>query len=65
MEQNSLANFIRYARVYFEIDSTKEMLAEWRVFMCPFDSAINDCFERLKLFLPTILYEHETEFGYK
>ena len=35
------------------------MLAEWRPLMCPFDLSMSKAFERFKLFMPTILYEHE------
>ncbi|CAF0770306.1 unnamed protein product [Brachionus calyciflorus] len=65
IESNAFANFIRYARIYFNNESTKEMLEEWRTYMCPFDSAMNSVFEIYKLFLPTIMYEHELEYGYK
>jgi hypothetical protein len=33
--------------------------------MCPFDSEMSTAFERLKLFVPTIMYEEEAEHGYK
>jgi hypothetical protein len=65
LEANGFANFIRYARVYFERDATKEMLADWRSLLCVFDSSMATAFERFKFFLPTLLYEHESEHGYK
>jgi len=60
IEQTSFANFIKYARIYFDESATQEMLAEWRPIICPFDLSMSKAFERLKLFLPTILYEHES-----
>jgi proteasome activator subunit 4 len=39
-------NFISFARFYFDLNSTKEMLAEWRPLMCPFDMSTSDAFER-------------------
>ncbi len=57
--------FIRYARIYFDVSATTEMLELWRNFMCPFDSEMNTAFERCKLFLPTLLYDYEDDYGYK
>lgn len=56
---------MKYARIYFDITSTKEMLDEWRPLLCPFSSSITEAFKRFDVFLPTILYEHEAENGYK
>jgi proteasome activator subunit 4 len=65
LEQNSLNSLIRYARIYFDESATEEMLSEWRPLLCPFDMSMNKCFERSKLFLPTILYEYQMEKGYR
>ena len=65
METGSFSNFIRYARIYFDENATKEMLEEWRPMLCPFDSSMASAFERFKLFLPTIFYEQELNSGYQ
>lgn len=33
--------------------------------MCPFDTSMAVAFERLKIFTPTIFYEHELDSGYR
>jgi proteasome activator subunit 4 len=65
LEQHNLGDFIKCARVYFDVNATQEMLNEWRPMMCLFDTALNDAFMLFKLFLPTILYEHELRFGFE
>ena len=65
LESGSFASFIPFARIYFDINATKEMLAEWRPIMCPFDVSMSKALERFSLFIPSILFEHEFEFGYK
>ena len=60
-----MVNFISYARIYFDITSTKEMLAEWRPMMCPFDMSMSYAFDRFNLFLPTVLKDNEIEHGFK
>ena len=65
LESSTFVSFIRYARIYFDINATHEMLDEWRRLLCPFDTSMGNALESCKLFLPTILYEHETARGYK
>jgi hypothetical protein len=65
LEGSTFVGFIKYARIYFEVGATSEMLEEFRVKMCPFDSAMAGSLECCKLFLPTIMYEHEEAHGYK
>jgi len=65
LEGSSFGLFIPYARIYFDVSSTREILEELRPLMCPFDASMSQAFERCRLFLPTIMYEHETQHGYK
>ena len=65
IESGGFSGFIRYARIYFDENATKEMLSLWRNLICPFDSEMNTAFERFKLFLPTVMYDYEEEHGYK
>jgi proteasome activator subunit 4 len=65
LESSTFIGFIRYARVYFDVNSTREMLDEWRRMLCPFDTSMSVAFERFKLFLPVVMYEHESVHGYK
>ncbi len=63
MEQGIFNTFVKHARVYFPIESTSEMLEEWRPLMCPFDMAMCKAYERFELFLPTLVYPHEFDRG--
>lgn len=65
IETSSFCGFMPFARIYFDESATKEMLEEWRPMLCPFDVSMTNVFVRCSLFLPTILYEHEMEYGYK
>ncbi len=65
LEQVTFVNFVSYARIYFDANCTKEMLAEWRPLMCPFDMGMSYAFDRFNLFLPTLLRENENENGFK
>ena len=65
LEQVTFVNFVSYARIYFNVNATKEMLEEWRPLMCPFDLSMVNAFERFDLFLPTLLREHEINSGFK
>jgi len=51
LEGSSFGSFIPYARIYFEISATREMLEEWRQLMCPVDVTMSQAFERFRLFL--------------
>jgi proteasome activator subunit 4 len=56
---SNFCRFIKYARIYFHCDSINEIMAIIRPMFCPFDTSMSDAMERLKFFLPTLLYEHE------
>lgn len=60
-----MAGFLPFARIYFDKSATQEMLEEWRPILCPFDVSMTNFFVRCSLFMPTIMYEHEMEYGYK
>lgn len=61
IEHISFLNFISFARIYFDINSTREMLEEWRPLMCPFDMSTSSAFERFNLFMPTLFMAHEVD----
>lgn len=61
IEQISFVNLISFARIFFDLNATAEMLEEWRPLMCPFDMSMNDAFERFNLFLPTLFAQDETK----
>ena len=50
---------------YFPVESTQEMLEEWRPLLCPFDITIIKGLGYLDLFLPTVLPEHEMDQGFR
>lgn len=58
-----LENLIGYARTYFPVEATLEMLNEFRPLLCPWDTSIEKGFDLLNLFLPTRLtpLEHENQ----
>ena len=47
------------------MESTQEMLDEWRPFLCPFDSKMSEGLFYLELFLPTLMYPHEYDQGFR
>lgn len=60
-----MVNFVSYARAYFDLNATREMLEDWRPMMCPFDLSFAHAFELFDLFLPSLLREHEIQHGFK
>lgn len=57
---------IRACRVYFPIESTQEMLEEWKPLMCPYTrKEMSRAMAYFELFLPTILLPEEHENGFK
>lgn len=50
-----------FARIYFDKQASREILAELRPLMCPFDMSMNSAMERLSLFLPTLFLETESD----
>ena len=50
---------------YFPVESTQEMLDEWRPLLCPFDESMNKGIAYLDLFLPTLLPPEQHQFGFK
>jgi len=47
------------------VESTEEMLDEWRPLLCPFDVKMSQALFFLELFLPTLMYPHEYERGFR
>ena len=66
MERGIFNTFVKHARLYFSVDSTKEMLDEWRPLMCPYDTSFSKAIEKFELFLPTVVFpdEHDQSFKY-
>lgn len=52
---SSIETLVRHARVYFRLESTAEMLAEFRPYMCPWDMSFVRAACCYNLFLPTCL----------
>jgi proteasome activator subunit 4 len=50
---------------YFSIESTQEMLDEFRPLLCPFDTALSDGMASLAHFLPTLLPPEQHDLGFK
>jgi len=50
---------------YFSVESTQEMLDEWRPLLCPFDVKMSEGLFFLELFLPTLMYPHEYDHGFR
>ena len=63
--ENALKNLIRSCRPYFSLESTQEMLDEWRPLICPFDSLITKVTAYLELFLPTCIPPEHHNRGFK
>ncbi|XP_067680549.1 proteasome activator complex subunit 4-like [Haliotis asinina] len=63
--ENVLKSVVRYCRVYFSLESTAEMLEEWRPLICPFDVTVIKALNYLELFLPTSLPPEHYDKGYK
>src|SRR6185437_5798032 len=53
------------ARAYFSVESTQEMLDEWRPLICPYHNSMEKAMGYFKLFLPTLLPPEEHQFGFK
>lgn len=60
-----IINIVKFARHYFPIEATEEMLLEWRPYMCPFDSVKVNAAYYFSRFLPTKLSGEEQVKGYK
>ena len=65
IEQISFVNLVSFARIFFDLNATAEMLEEWRPLICPFDMSMNDAYERFNLFLPTLFPEHDASTTYE
>ncbi|XP_014668208.1 PREDICTED: proteasome activator complex subunit 4-like [Priapulus caudatus] len=61
----AVKNLIKACRVYFPAEATREMVAEWRPLMCPFDTTMSKAMQCFELFLPTILPPELHEHGFK
>jgi len=60
-----LKTCVQACRVYFPVDSTQEMLDEWRPLLCPFDTSMTEAVYFMECFLPTKLYPHEYDKGFR
>lgn len=48
-------NLVKACRSYFPIEATSEMLEEWRPWLCPYDTKMQDALTMMDAFLPTDL----------
>lgn len=58
-------SFIEKCRIYFSKQSTEEMLNEWGQYLFPNSKKMSAYLQNFCLFLPTMLYPEEHQFGYK
>ncbi|KFM69249.1 Proteasome activator complex subunit 4, partial [Stegodyphus mimosarum] len=63
--ESHLKALIRACRPYFSLESTQEILDEFRPFMCPFDSEMAKAMNYFELFLCTTLPPSEHHRGFK
>ena len=63
--ETAIKNLIRSCRPYFSLQSTQEMLDEWRPLLCPYDTVIIKATSYLELFLPTLLPAEHHDKGFK
>uniref|UniRef100_UPI00358F6C57 proteasome activator complex subunit 4 isoform X3 n=1 Tax=Myxine glutinosa TaxID=7769 RepID=UPI00358F6C57 len=67
--QNSLetllTSVVQMCRTYFSLDSTAEMLEEWRPLLCPFDVTMQKAIIYFEMFLPTSLLPEHHNKGFK
>lgn len=63
--EQQLKSAIRACRVYFDADSTREILEEARPLLCPFDTNMTKGTMYLELFLPTLMRPEEHAHGFK
>jgi len=61
----TLKTLIRDSRVYFPVESTQEMLDEWRPLMCPFDTSMRKALAYFELFLPTLVEPRHHDVTFK
>lgn len=59
-----LETLIDSCRVYFSLSSTREILNEFRPFMCPVDSGFDYALTCMNLFLPVDIPRHQEQYGY-
>uniref|UniRef100_A0A6P6XV94 Proteasome activator complex subunit 4-like n=1 Tax=Dermatophagoides pteronyssinus TaxID=6956 RepID=A0A6P6XV94_DERPT len=64
-QKKELIRLTVHARAYFSKDSTKEMLNEWKQYLCVHAKKYKQYLDYFSLFLPTLLPPEEFEFGFK
>ncbi|XP_031565856.1 proteasome activator complex subunit 4-like [Actinia tenebrosa] len=60
-----MKSVVRLARVYFSVESTQEMLDEWKPLLCPYDVAFGKAIFYFSLFLPTTLPPSQYDQGFR
>ncbi|XP_072167902.1 proteasome activator complex subunit 4-like [Diadema setosum] len=63
--ENRLKSLIRVSRPYFSVESTQEMLDEWRPLLCPFDETMTKGILYIEAFMPTLLPPEQHQKGFK
>ena len=62
---SDLMTLVRHAKIYFTKQSTSEILNEWKQYLCCYSFKFTKYLYYFSSFLPTLLYPHEHEFGFK
>lgn len=61
-----LNTLIRYASPYFTVESTGEMLAQWRQYLCPYSPKVYKQYLSIcSVFLPTVPYPGHAQAGFR
>ncbi|KAL3873182.1 hypothetical protein ACJMK2_036330 [Sinanodonta woodiana] len=63
--ETTLKSLVRNCRTYFPVESTQEMLDEWRPLICPYDTTIVKALGYMDHFLPTNLPPEHHDKGFK
>jgi len=62
---SAINDLITKCRIYFPVDSTQEMLDEWRPLLCPYDLMMSNAINYFNQFLPTLVLPENHEKGFK
>ncbi len=60
-----ISDLIRKCRIYFPIESTQQILDEFRPLLCPYDSMMLRGIKYLELFLPTLIPQEYQNLGFE
>ncbi len=63
--ESVITELIRKCRIYFSIESTQEMLDEWRPYLCPYDTMMSKAMTYFDIFMPTLMMPKNHNQGFK